>query len=170
MSKHDWLDAIEDSDSGDKEQGGKNGHWSVDKRIPLAMIFTLATFLAGWSGTFIWWMSATSQRLDVMEKAIALLSNMAAPVTQLASRVDNLERVANDTTKAIQPLDSRMTKVETTLGFIQGGVERIERSITQAVTFGSSSPPQAPRVTAVQPRLPPPVHTIPIPVSAPPHQ
>lgn len=165
VTKHDWLDDIETA--ADEKP---SAHWAFDKRIPVALILTLGTFLAGWTGTFIWWMAATSQRLDVMEKAVTVLSGVVTPITQLVSRVDNLERVSATTTATVQPLDSRMTRVETTLGFIQSGVDRIEQSIQRAVNVTANQAPARVVTQIAAPRLPAPVHTVPIPISAPPQR
>lgn len=42
-------------------------HWSVDKRVPLALIFTVAVQ----TGVFIWWMAGLDQRVEQLGQSDA---------------------------------------------------------------------------------------------------
>lgn len=66
--------------------------WTVDKKIPLAMIFAVIVQTGG----FVWWMGGISERVNVLEKASAAVT-IAAPVqadrlTRVESKVESAQR------------------------------------------------------------------------------
>ncbi|MBN8968928.1 MAG: hypothetical protein J0G95_10760 [Rhizobiales bacterium] len=70
----------------------EEGNWTVDRKIPLAMIFAIAVQ----TGTFVWWMAGINERVNVLEKASAAVT-VAAPVqsdrlTRVESRVESAQR------------------------------------------------------------------------------
>lgn len=71
--------------------------WHLDRRVPLAMI--LAIIMQ--TGTFIWWASSLSERVNTLER----------------------ERIA------AAPQGDRLTRVEVKVEGVQSSLDRIERLI-----------------------------------------
>ena len=63
-------------------------HWSVDKKIPLALIFVMLVQ----TGSFVWWVSATTTRLDVVERQLITISPNADRLTRVEVKIENVER------------------------------------------------------------------------------
>lgn len=87
-------------------------HWSLDRRVPIAIIFALLVQTFG----AIWWAASFSASMD--------------------QRVKSLEA----TTEAKSNLGERMASVEAQLGFINGAVARIENKIDRAVDSRAQPP------------------------------
>lgn len=68
--------------------------WHVDRKVPVALIVTMATFFAGQTGTALWWASKTDARIESLEKASAVTGPQAATqgdrLTRVEVKVDNL--------------------------------------------------------------------------------
>lgn len=89
--------------SGDKQ-------WTVDKKIPLAMIFALVMQ----TGAFVWWMGGISERVNVLEKASAAVT-ISAPVqsdrlTRVESRVESAQRDLTEIKADVKSLIRRDAK------------------------------------------------------------
>lgn len=77
------------SDSIKNESGDPaSKHWTVDKRVPLAMIFTVAvqTF-AG-----IWWLSGLSSRVGYLETQYAALAPQGGQIIRLQTQLEGIDR------------------------------------------------------------------------------
>jgi hypothetical protein len=72
-----------------------DARWHLDKRVPLALIVTIAIQ----TGTFIWWASSLTERVNTLER----------------------ERVAT------APQGERLTRVEVKLEGVQLGIDEIKR-------------------------------------------
>jgi hypothetical protein len=72
-----------------------DARWHLDKRVPLALIVTIAIQ----TGTFIWWASSLTERVNTLER----------------------ERVAT------APQGERLTRVEVKLEGVQVGIDEIKR-------------------------------------------
>lgn len=78
-----------------------DGAWHLDKKVPLALIFTI---LAQTAMAF-WWASSVNERVAI------------------------LERGANVAATAAGPQESRLTRVEVKIENIQAGVDEIKALI-----------------------------------------
>ena len=80
-------------------------HWTMDKRVPLALIITLVvqTFLAGW------YVSALDQRLAAVESRVTESAPYASRLTRLETRLDGtndlLREIRSDLRRALQPIE-----------------------------------------------------------------
>ena len=86
-----------------REEDPASGSWHVDRRIPIALIITLAIAFTVQTFTF---------------------GVMAA---QFSARLDQVERIQ----AASAPHSDRLTRLETRLEAVQEGIGRIERLIQQ---------------------------------------
>jgi len=85
-------------------------HWHLDKRVPLALIFTL---LSGYMGG-IYWITKTIDQVDRNKQEIELVKKQGSQFTEVSTRVTRLEVYLSeikDTLKDIQRdiRDSRMS-------------------------------------------------------------
>jgi len=71
--------------------------WHLDKRVPIALILALALQ----SGTFVWWASSLSERVNTLER----------------------DRMAT------APQGDRLTRVEVKIEAVQEGITEIKRLI-----------------------------------------
>ena len=71
--------------------------WRIDRHIPLALIVTIAIQ----TGTFVWWASSLTERVNVLER----------------------------TAITTAPQADRLTRVEVKIENVQTGIDRIERLI-----------------------------------------
>lgn len=80
-------------------------HWTVDKRVPLALMFALATQTAA----AVWWASAQSARLEQTEVRVAALEAQKAGerLAVLESRIGDVKLQLN----RIEEKIDRITKV-----------------------------------------------------------
>lgn len=78
-------------------ESGQDKHWTVDRKVPLALIVTILIQ----TGTFIWWASSLSERVNTLER----------------------ERAAT------APQADRLVRVEVHLESVQRGIDRIERMV-----------------------------------------
>lgn len=85
----------------ERDQSTSDGNWHLDKRVPIAMILAIAMQTGGW----IWWASATAQRLDHVEREVQRQMTAAPPQAD------------------------RLTRVEVKLEAVQDGITEIKRLI-----------------------------------------
>ena len=80
-------------------------HWTVDRRVPLALILTIVTQTAG----IVWWASAQSARLDSAETRLAAIESV-----KTETRLVRLE----ETMANLKPtLDRIETKLDRLTGY-----------------------------------------------------
>ncbi len=63
--------------------------WHLDKRIPIALIVTLAIN----TGVGIWWLSALGSRVEMIERQVDRGSNLSGEIIQIKEQLRGLERV-----------------------------------------------------------------------------
>ena len=63
-----------------------NGRWTIDRKIPLALIITLAIQ----SGVFIWWAAGIDFRVTQLEKGDALRAPQGERIIRLETKVDSV--------------------------------------------------------------------------------
>jgi cell division protein FtsB len=78
------LDTGED----EYELGEREKHWHVSKSVPVAFIITMIVFMLGQTGTAAWFASQMSARVDVLEKAQAILTSTTTPQGERLTRVE----------------------------------------------------------------------------------
>jgi len=76
-----------------------NSHWTVDKKIPLALIF--AIMLQTVAG--VWWAATTTSRLDTVEKRVDRGAD-------LKERVIRLEVISQNQTVILQEILTELRK------------------------------------------------------------
>lgn len=74
-------------------------HWSVDKRIPVALIF--AIFMQTVAG--VWWAATTTERLDAVERRVDSSAD-------LKERVIRLEVISQNQTNILQQILEELRK------------------------------------------------------------
>lgn len=79
------------------QTAAEGDHWAVDKRIPIALIFTLLAQTVA----IAWWAATTQARVDALEGANASLGLRTGQVEKSSEelqvvryRLDNVEKVA----------------------------------------------------------------------------
>lgn len=75
-------------------------HWSIDKHIPLALIFSLATFFCFQTFTLVWWGANVTFRIGELERQATIVAPYSDRLTRLET---NMQNVA-DTVKDIRDL------------------------------------------------------------------
>jgi hypothetical protein len=58
--------------------------WHLDRRVPIALILTIAMQTGG----VIWWASATSTRLDALEKKVEAAAPQAERIIRLETKME----------------------------------------------------------------------------------
>jgi len=74
------------------QDAGSQVHWTLDKRVPLALIVTII----GQTGAFVWFAARLDQRVEALERSENRAS-VAAPVqadrlTRVEVKIENIER------------------------------------------------------------------------------
>lgn len=77
---------------------GDEGHWTLDKRIPLALIFGL--FLQ--AGGFIWWVSKIDSRVASLEAEISTAKHDAKDVNNRLIRLEEKSIAMLDILRQLQ--------------------------------------------------------------------
>jgi hypothetical protein len=66
--------------------------WHLDKRVPLALIVTLALQ----SGAFIWWAAKADNRLEYLERTVNASAPQIERVIRLEAKMDSVAEALND--------------------------------------------------------------------------
>lgn len=62
-------------------------HWSVDKRVPLALIITMAIQTAG----AVWWASNVSERVNNLEKRAEVAAPQGDRLTRVEVKIESIQ-------------------------------------------------------------------------------
>lgn len=76
----------------------KDRHWHLDRRVPLALIMTLAVQTGG----FIWWAASLSERVNVLERAAVLYAPQNDRITRMEERLINIGTSINRIERLIE--------------------------------------------------------------------
>ena len=83
-------------------------HWTIDRRIPLALITTLLIQFGG----FIWWFSSVESRLTVKEQRLARveqrLDDDQRTISTIVERLARIEERSNVQLELLRRIDTRM--------------------------------------------------------------
>lgn len=78
------------------------GNWSVDRKVPLALIVSMFVMCAGQFGGFIWSQATTSARLEAVERAITAAAPQDSRLTRVEVKVDGLQRTLDKIESLVQ--------------------------------------------------------------------
>jgi hypothetical protein len=67
-------------------------HWHLDKRVPLALMVTLALQ----SGAFVWWAAKADNRLEYLERTVNASAPQIERVIRLEAKMDSVAEALND--------------------------------------------------------------------------
>ena len=84
-----------------KQQSEEEGHWTLDKRVPLALILTLAVQFFG----FVYYMGTLSVRMTQLEIAVEKRDADAERLTRLEEKLSAIGNV-------LLRIETRMDKQE----------------------------------------------------------
>lgn len=73
-------------------------HWSVDRRVPLAMIFAIALQTAG----IVWWGASTSERLAALEKRMETTRPQGDRLTRVEVKLETMQEGITEIKRLIQ--------------------------------------------------------------------
>ena len=62
-------------------------HWTVDKRVPLALIVTIVLQTGG----LVWWASSLSERVNVLEKRAEQTAPQAERLTRVEVKLESVQ-------------------------------------------------------------------------------
>jgi hypothetical protein len=62
-------------------------HWTVDRRVPLALIVTIAVQTAG----IVWWASSVSERVNTLEKRAEQSAPQADRLTRVEVKIESVQ-------------------------------------------------------------------------------
>ena len=83
-------------------------HWTIDRRIPLALITTLLIQFGG----FIWWFSSVESRLTVKEQRLARveqrLDDDQRTISTIVERLARIEERSNAQLELLRRIDGRL--------------------------------------------------------------
>lgn len=81
-------------------------HWTVDRKVPLALIITLIVQTGG----VIWWASTTENRLGQAEKVIVRLESKESETREARDRLIRLEErmiaISDDVRRALGKMEA----------------------------------------------------------------
>ena len=107
-------------------------HWALDKRIPLAVVLTVAVQTAG----LVWWAASLTaasheheRRIATVERTIEIVSEVKSMGRDLASAQIRL----SDVTGAIAGLTARQAGADAERAALRASVDRLERQIDRMV-------------------------------------
>jgi hypothetical protein len=66
--------------------------WHLDKKVPLALILTLALQ----SGAFIWWAAKADNRLDNLERDRPVSTSQVERIVRLEAKMDSVVDTVNE--------------------------------------------------------------------------
>ncbi|MGQ3670799.1 hypothetical protein ACT6QG_00140 [Xanthobacter sp. TB0136] len=85
---------------------GECTHWTVDKKVPLALIITLVVQTGG----VIWWASTTENRMGQAETAIIRLESKEVETRESRDRLIRLEErmiaISDDVRRALNKMEA----------------------------------------------------------------
>lgn len=90
--------------------------WHVEKEVPLALIVSVFLAIAAQTATGIWWSSAMSVRVGLLE-----------------TRADSTETRVTKAAEGMGPVDTRLSRVETKVEYIQADISEIKMDVKALV-------------------------------------
>ena len=91
--------------AGQSDDHAPAAHWTLDKRIPLALVLTVGLQTAG----MVWWAATLSSRVTNLETALAGSSGQDGRIIRVETK---LEAVANDLGRIEQKVDRLIDRTQ----------------------------------------------------------
>lgn len=63
-------------------------HWEVERKVPLALIFSIASLFIGQTVAGAMWVASVSSRLDAVERKVEQQAAIMAPVVERSIRLE----------------------------------------------------------------------------------
>ena len=79
-------------------------HWSVDKRIPIAVVLSVLIGMFGNTAGVVWWAATSSSRLDRLEEFMAEMRSSDA-------RIARLEQITIMQTTTLNRIEGKVDRV-----------------------------------------------------------
>ena len=76
-----------------------NNHWTLDKRIPIALILAIVAQTFGW----VWWAASSTLRLDYIESSLAEMRTTERRLTRL-------EQIAENQNRALDRIEEKLDR------------------------------------------------------------
>jgi hypothetical protein len=67
-------------------------HWSVDKRVPIALILTFVGTMIIQSGAVVWWASSISSRVNTLETRVETMSDQRDRIIRVETILERIEK------------------------------------------------------------------------------
>lgn len=90
MTAHDFL-GVGSAHAHHEGGDGSSRRWSLDRRVPLVLLFMVFVFAVTNLVAMVWWAATSSKRLDYVEKAIAIAAPESAKIAGLDAKVDDMQ-------------------------------------------------------------------------------
>ena len=94
----------------DKPGEAPVNHWSIDRRIPLALIVTLLVQFGG----FIWWFSSVESRLTMKEQRLTRveqrLDDDQRSIATIGARLARIEERSNAQIDLLKRIEARLAE------------------------------------------------------------
>lgn len=82
-----------------KDPADEHESWHLDKKVPIAFIIAIAVQTFG----FVYWVGATSTRIDVLERAMLASAPQAERVVRIETKVEALKDSLNEIKTILRP-------------------------------------------------------------------
>lgn len=73
-------------------------HWTVDRRVPLALIVTIAIQTAG----LVWWASSLSERVNTLERRAEASAPQADRLTRVEVKIESVQEGISEIKRLIR--------------------------------------------------------------------
>lgn len=73
------------------EDSENDGRWHVTRNIPIALIISMLIFSITQTATAAWFLARQDGRLDVVEKAQAIMSPQGERLTRVEEKLENVK-------------------------------------------------------------------------------
>lgn len=73
-----------------------NRHWTLDRKVPLPLIVSLALLFIGQTGMVAWSLSNASTRLDMLERNVEASKPQAERIIRLEEKVGVVQQGINE--------------------------------------------------------------------------
>ena len=81
-------------------------HWTIDKRVPLALILTISIQTCG----IVWWASGLTTRVEQLERQAQATAPQADRLTRVEVRLDNVVDGISEIKALLRPPSTALPK------------------------------------------------------------
>lgn len=71
-------------------------HWSLDRKVPLALIVSITVLFVGQTAGIVWGLSSASTRLDILERNFEAAKPQAERIIRLEEKVGVVQQGINE--------------------------------------------------------------------------